>query len=151
MPVTLAASLSETARAKPLPAAVRLQHPPWRAEEAGCPAAAKESLRGARGQGASPAWLLHVAERGPPARSPAVLPPLLTCCTSPPHFPEPQRTKSAAHDGCSGPGTRGLELMLRAHGAVRCPAGRPSREGDWQSCVVTSLLWSRLEAGSLEP
>ena len=89
VPVTLAASLLETARAKPLPAAVRLQHPPWRAQEAGCPAAAKESLRGARGQGASPAWLLHVAERGPPAQSPAVLPPLLTCCTSPPHFPEP--------------------------------------------------------------
>lgn len=89
VPVTLAASLSETARAKPLPATVRLQHPPWWAEEAGCPAVAKESLRGARGQGASPAWLLHMAERGPPAQSPAVLPPLLTCCTSLPHFPEP--------------------------------------------------------------
>lgn len=89
VPVTLAASLSETARAKPLPATVRLQHPPWWAEEAGCPAVAKESLRGARGQGASPAWLLHMAERGPPAQSPAVLPLLLTCCTSPPHFPEP--------------------------------------------------------------
>ena len=37
MPVTLAASLSVTAHAKPLPAAVRLHHPPWRAEEAGCP------------------------------------------------------------------------------------------------------------------
>lgn len=37
VPVTLAASSSETASAKPLLAAVRLRRPPWRAEEARCP------------------------------------------------------------------------------------------------------------------
>lgn len=93
MLVTLAASLSETARAKPLPAAVRLHHPPWRAEEAGCPQECCALLlprKACEESEDSPAWLLHVAERGLPAQSPAALPPLLTCCMSPPHFPEPE-------------------------------------------------------------
>lgn len=89
--VTLAVASSEAARAKPLPTAVRLRHPPWRAEEACRPRERSALLlpRKASERARTGCWhcvlLLVAPPRGQPAISiqwPTVVP-LLTRCVSP--------------------------------------------------------------------
>ena len=84
--VTLAASFSETASAKPLPAAVRLRRPPWRAEEACCPQERSALLlpRKACEEGRAGCQCCHGFSTWPSVASPHSLHPAARSPSSPP-------------------------------------------------------------------